>query len=243
IHQMAYLQRRDGGKGNFIHFQINYKVNEEDEWTLAQDVTFDGTSDSEMRFVSFEPIDAKYIQLVVTEGSGSHAAASEIDFFRKEDKKYEELDAAVENAKSFIENGENYTEESISDIRSELEKAEAVRNDPDAALEDIQNAIKSLNNAVDLAEPVNLAELQRIYDEAGKITNDNYTGSTWAKLQNSLSAATELLIGSGRTYEKVEAAIQAIENAIDGLRYNLDLSALQALVNECSELVEDDYEA
>ena len=243
IHQMAYLQRRDGGKGNFIHFQINYKVNEEDEWTLAQDVTFDGTSDSEMRFVAFEPIDAKYIQLVVTEGSGSHAAASEIDFFRKEDKKYEELDAAVENAKSFIENGENYTEESISDIRSELEKAEAVRNDPDASLEDIQNAITSLNNAVDLAEPVNLAELQRIYDEAGKITNDNYTGSTWAKLQNSLSAATELLIGSGRTYEKVEAAIQAIENAIDGLRYNLDLSALQALVNECSELVEDDYEA
>ena len=47
---MAYLQRRDGGKGNFIHFQINYKVNEEDEWTLAQDVTFDGTTNSEMRF-------------------------------------------------------------------------------------------------------------------------------------------------------------------------------------------------
>ena len=243
IHQMAYLQRRDGGKGNFIHFQINYKVNEEDEWTLAQDVTFDGTTNSEMRFAAFDPIDAKFIQLVVTEGSGSHAAASEIDFFRKEDKKYEELDTAIENAKSFIENAENYTEESISEIQSEIEKAEAVRNDPDASSKDIRSAAKSLNSAVDLAEPVNLAELQKAYDEARRIPNDNYTGSTWANLQNSLSAATELLIGSGRTYEKVEAAIQAIEDAVAGLRYNLDLSALRALVNECSDLIKDDYEA
>ena len=125
----------------------------------------------------------------------------------------------------------------------EIEKAEAVRNDPDASSEDIQSAAKSLNSAVDLAEPVNLAELQKAYDEARRIPNDNYTGSTWANLQNSLSAATELLIGSGRTYEKVEAAIQAIEDAVAGLRYNLDLSALRALVNECSDLLEDDYEA
>lgn len=243
IHQMAYLQRRDGGKGNFIQFQINYKVNEEDEWTRAQDVTFDGVSNSEMRFVSFDPIDAKYIQLVVTEGGGSHAAASEIDFFRKADKKYAELDAAIENAENFIENAVNYTQESITDIQTKLTAAKTVRNDSGATLEEIQSVTKSLNSAVDLAEPVNLAELQKVYDEASKIPNDNYTGSTWANLRNSLSAATELLVGSGRTYEKVEAAIQAIEDAIAGLRYNLDLSALQVLVNESSALIEDDYEA
>lgn len=242
IHQMAYLQRRDGGKGNFISFQINYKVNEGDEWILAENVSFDGTSDSEMRFVSFDPIDAKYIQLVITEGSGSHAAASEIDFFRFVDERFAVLDEAVANAESFIESAQNYTEESIAEIRSMINAAEIIRNNPDASNEEIEKAVNDLNSAVSLAEPTNLAELKSRYDEANAIQNNNYTSATWLALKNSLSKANAILIGSGRTYEMVEDAIAAINAAIDGLRYNLDLSALQALVSESSALHKEDHE-
>ena len=247
IHQMAYLPRQDqaAGKGDFYTFDILYKTDQNDEWqTALSDVSFTREDPkSEMRFVSFDPIDAKYIQLVITEGSGSHAAASEIDFFRMADDRFAALDEAVANAESFIENSTNYTEASIENIRSMITAAEAVRNKPDASNEDIEKAVNDLNNAVSLAEPTNLADLKALYDKVNAMENDNYTSATWQALRNSLSEANAILIGSGRTYEMVADAIEAINAAVDGLRYNLDLSALQGLVNACSALVEDDYEA
>ena len=246
IHQMAYLPRQDqaAGKGDFYTFDILYKTDQDDEWqTALSDVSFTREDPkSEMRFVSFDPIDAKYIQLVITEGSGSHAAASEIDFFRMADDRFAALDEAVANAESFIENSTNYTEASIENIRSMITAAEAVRNKPDASNEDIEKAVNDLNNAVSLAEPTNLADLKALYDKVNAMENDNYTSATWQALRNSLSEANAILIGSGRTYEMVADAIEAINAAVDGLRYNLDLSALQGLVNVCSALVEDDYE-
>ena len=72
--------------------------------------------------------------------------------------------------------------------------------------------------------------------------DDNYTSATWQALKSALSEAKAILIGSGRTYEKVSDAIDAINAAVDGLRYNLDLAELQTLVSECSALLEEDHE-
>ena len=244
IHQMAYLPRQDqpSGKGDFLQFSISYKVNAEDDWMLAKDVTFAEGAKSEMRFVSFDPIDAKYIQLVITSGTGSHASASEIDFFRAVDDRFAELSAAVTAAESFIVDAEDYTEESIAHIREKLEAAEAVRNKEDAAIEEIETAVRDLNNAVSLAEPTNLADLEALYNEINAMPDDNYTSTTWQALKSALSEANAILIGSGRTYEMVEEAIGAINAAVDGLRYNLDLAELQTLVSECSALLEEDHE-
>ena len=244
IHQMAYLPRQDqpSGKGDFLQFSISYKVNAEDDWTLAKDVTFAEGAKSEMRFVSFDPIDAKYIRLVITSGTGSHASASEIDFFRTVDDRFTELDAAIADAENFIENAANYTQESIADIQSKLDAARTVRNKEDASNDEIEQAVSNLNNAVSLAEPTNLADLEELYNTVNAMPDDNYTSATWQALKSALSEAKAILIGSGRTYEMVSGAIEAINAAVDGLRYNLDLAGLQALVNECSALLEEDHE-
>ena len=244
IHQMAYLPRQDqpSGKGDFLQFSISYKVNEEDDWTLAKDVTFAEGAKSEMRFVSFDPIDAKYIRLVITSGTGFHASASEIDFFRTVDDRFTELDAAIADAENFIENAANYTQESITDIQSKLDAARTVRNKEDASNDEIGQAVSNLNNAVSLAEPTNLADLEELYNTVNAMPDDNYTSATWQALKSALSEAKAVLIGSGRTYEMVSGAIDAINTAVAGLRYNLDLAGLQTLVNECSALLEEDHE-
>lgn len=158
------------------------------------------------------------------------------------DDKFADLDEAIAKAENFIESSTNYTEASIANIQSMLSAAKEVRTNPDASVDNIETATKNLNNAVDFAEPTNLADLQELYDEANAMPNNNYTAQTWQALKTALSNANALLIGSGRTYEGIESAITAINTAIAGLRYNLDLSELKALVDESSALLEEDHE-
>src|SRR5699024_9669763 len=146
------------------------------------------------RFVSFDPIDAKYIRLVITSGTGSHASASEIDFFRTVDDRFTELDAAIADAENFIENAANYTQESITDIQSKLDAARTVRNKEDASNDEIGQAVSNLNNAVSLAEPTNLADLEELYNTVNAMPDDNYTSATWQALKSALSEAKAILI-------------------------------------------------
>lgn len=76
-------------------------------------------------------------------------------------------------------------------------------------------------------KPVDKTELQALYDANKDQANENYTGESWNAFQTALEQAKELLDREDVTQQEVDAAVEALSDAVAGLK-EIDPEAIAA---------------
>ena len=128
----------------------------------------------------------------------------------------EKLTNKINDAKE-IENN-NYSIESWSRFEKALLEAIIVNEDSNATQEQVDKALKTLDDAIKgLKAPSDTSELETVIDKANKLDASKYTEKSWNALQNAIDAGNKVLENKDATQEEINAAVDAINNAIDKL--------------------------
>ena len=99
---------------------------------------------------------------------------------------------------------------------------------------------------VTAADVVDKTELQKAYDGAAALDGDAYTAESWQKLQDALKAAKDVLADGSATQATIDAALRAIDDAVEGLEFRTDATdkdALKAAVAKAKALDRSLYTA
>lgn len=118
-----------------------------------------------------------------------------------------------------------YTEDSWAAVADALESANAVMQDENAAQQAVDDAAQALNDAVGKleAKPVEPVEadksaLKAAVDKADALREADYTSETWSVFAQALADAKAVLTADDATQEQVDAATQALQDAVLGLK-------------------------
>ena len=149
----------------------------------------------------------------------------------------ESLKVLVDAAKGL--NEKLYTEKSWAVFEDALTKAEAVLADTNALQEEIDAAREALHKAMDqlVKVPVDKSKLQALVEKSKKYEDKlkEYTPETGEIFKGALDYAREILANKDATQEEVDAAYNALQNAIFGLRLIPDKDKLDDLIKEAEK--------
>ncbi|OUQ87019.1 hypothetical protein B5G50_18960 [Brevibacillus brevis] len=120
--------------------------------------------------------------------------------------------------------GEDYTSESWEELQKALEKANSVLADRNATQEEVDKALSALTKAREgLQKPdeptptptVDKSKLQAKVDEIDDedLDEDDYTSSSWRKLEKALKRAKDVLEDPDATQDEVDEALAELKKA------------------------------
>lgn len=108
----------------------------------------------------------------------------------------------------------------VSDIQAyeaAFGAAQGVYADERAGLADIAAAYNALQQAAAQLVPVDKEALRELVREAGQLEADDYTPESYAPLAAQLAQAEDVLADGDATQQEVDAAVQALNEAMEGL--------------------------
>ncbi|WP_238157789.1 hypothetical protein [Lacticaseibacillus chiayiensis] len=157
------------------------------------------------------------------------------------------LQAAYDKDKAVTNTDNKYTADSWKTFQTAVSAAQNVLANNDATQSDVDTALQKLNDAYNGLTPTNGEKadkkaLQTAYDKDKAVTNtDNkYTADSWKTFQTALENAQNVLADNKAVQTDVDAALQKLNDAYDGLTVNPDTkpdkSALQTAVNAAQAL-------
>lgn len=140
-----------------------------------------------------------------------------------------------------------YTQASRQALEAALAAAREVAASQSPAAQQISAASSALESAINgmkkVATAADVASLDNAITHAEMFTKANYTQASYAALETAVTAARQLKESGGYTKEDVDAAVAAINAAIEGLVEVTDTSALDALISECNGITGETYTA
>lgn len=143
-----------------------------------------------------------------------------------------------------------YTEESWNAFHAALDEASKVLANDKATQEQVDAAHDALSKAdAGLAKPevpaVDKSKLQAKYDEVKGLNADSYTADSWKPFADALAEAEKVLANDKATQDEVNAALNGLAKAADGLVANeapqVDKSELQALYDSLKDKANEGY--
>ncbi len=143
-----------------------------------------------------------------------------------------------------------YTEESWNAFHAALDEASKVLANDKATQEQVDAAHDALSKAdAGLAKPevpaVDKSKLQAKYDEVKGLNADSYTADSWKPFADALAEAEKVLANDKATQDEVNAALDGLTKAADGLVANeapqADKSKLQALYDSLKDKANEGY--
>lgn len=132
------------------------------------------------------------------------------------------LQAKADEIKSENLAGEDYTSESWAELQKALQKANAVLADPNATQEEVDKALSALTKAREglkkAGKPtptVDKSKLRAKVDEIDDedLDEDDYTSSSWRKLEKALKRAKDVLADPKATQDEVDEALDELKTA------------------------------
>jgi hypothetical protein len=126
------------------------------------------------------------------------------------------LEQAIAEAKAVDK--DKYTADSVAALENALAAAEAVLADPLASQEEVDAAAQALRDAIAALKLLDTTALEQAIAAAKAVNKDKYTDETVAALENALAAAEAVLADSLASQEEVDAAAQALRDAIKALK-------------------------
>ena len=115
---------------------------------------------------------------------------------------------------------DDYTKDSWRELEKALEKAEAVLGDPNSTQKEVDAALSALKKAREgLKKPgeptVDKSKLEAKVDEIvdEDLDEDDYTGSSWRKLEKALKQAKDVLADPDATQDEVDEALAELKKA------------------------------
>ena len=143
-----------------------------------------------------------------------------------------------------------YTEESWNAFHAALDEASKVLANDKATQEQVDAAHDALSKAdAGLTKPevpaVDKSKLQAKYDEVKGLNADSYTADSWKPFADALAEAEKVLANDKATQDEVNAALDGLTKAADGLVANeapqVDKSKLQALYDSLKDKANEGY--
>ena len=143
-----------------------------------------------------------------------------------------------------------YTEESWNAFHAALDEVSKVLANDKATQEQVDAAHDALSKAdAGLAKPevpaVDKSKLQAKYDEVKGLNADSYTADSWKPFADALAEAEKVLANDKATQDEVNAALDGLTKAADGLVANeapqVDKSKLQALYDSLKDKANEGY--
>ena len=148
---------------------------------------------------------------------------------------------------------DGYTDESWNAFEDALEAAKAASENVDAKQEEIDSAKEALETAykgltkAPTAKPEQIAELSTLIEKYDKLTSDGYTEESWKNFADALAAAKAAVEKENATTTDISRAKAALEKAHKELTKTstgtVDLTDLEALIEECKSLEDVGYTA
>lgn len=121
----------------------------------------------------------------------------------------------------------DYTSESWKKVKEALAAAAKVNENKDSDKTAVDNAASNLNTAVQAlvekaASPAGIdkASVETVIQKANYLRPSDYTGASWSKVSAALAEAEVLNESTDETQAQIDAAAEALKNAIAGLVKN-----------------------
>ena len=140
---------------------------------------------------------------------------------------------------------DKYTDETAENLQNAIDDAQAVLDNPNATTDEINQAIEDLTDALNRlsldksALAAAIAQGNAVTDNAEEAAK--YTPETLAVLENALTAGEIVYENTKATAEQIAQATQAILDALNSLKRDVDRDDLQDLVDEANAINQDDY--
>ncbi|MDO4847765.1 MAG: InlB B-repeat-containing protein [Clostridiaceae bacterium] len=140
---------------------------------------------------------------------------------------------------------DDYTPETAQNLQDAIDNGQSVLDDDGATLSEISDAIQELQDALNQlaldksALAAAIAQGEAITDDAAEAAK--YTADSLAVLENALNAGEIVYENTKATAEQIASATQAILDAINSLKRNVDKDDLQELVDQANAINQDDY--
>jgi LPXTG-motif cell wall-anchored protein len=164
-----------------------------------------------------------------------------------------EIEDLVETAKAISNEDGSYTESSYQALQEAIATAEAALESIEteevlnAAVTALQGAIDGLESTGPDLDPVDVTELEDLVETAKAISNEDgsYTENSYQALQEAIATA-EAALESIETEEVLNAAVTALQGAIDGLESTgpdldpVDVTELEDLVETAKAISNED---
>lgn len=154
----------------------------------------------------------------------------------------ENLQNAVNAANALA--AEDYTSGSYQTVKDALDKASAQLSNP-TSQEEVDAAADALNKAIEAL--VDISDLKEAVEKYADLTADAYTEESFAAYKTAYAEAEAVLGKADVTQEEVDAAKDALEEAVSGLTEKpetvVSKDALQTLYDEVKDMAEDDHTA
>lgn len=122
----------------------------------------------------------------------------------------------------------DYTEESWKAFKEALEQSEQVLGNEDAKQREVTESIINLYKSyaqLEVKKPEeptkgDKTELKAVFDSNGTKKKGNHTEDGWSVYQSACEEAKKVLYDSNATQESVDKALENLNNAVNGLKYN-----------------------
>ncbi len=155
------------------------------------------------------------------------------------------LRAAIDRANERKE--EDYTDkpDEWAAMQAELAEATKVEADADAVQKEVDDATYKLSEALralDKEGTINKNALSAAVERTKKLSEADYTATSWGALQDALERASEAMESGTATQEEVNEATAALRKALGELVW-VDKSGLRAAIDRAGERREADYTA
>ncbi len=153
------------------------------------------------------------------------------------------LDSAINNAAKYSGKESEYTADTWKAFADALEKANAVKAKTNALQSEINNAAAALNEAMEaLIEKGAIGSLEtKVSEIDGKYSSDDYTVTSYKKLNDALNAAKAIIKKGYGTNGEIDNALTALNDAVAGLAKRADFTRMNELVAEYEGVTENEY--
>ena len=131
---------------------------------------------------------------------------------------FAELDKAIASAEDIVTNhSEEYSEESLNALKTELDKAKALKTNGSAVQGDVDIAVKSLNASIEGLVTKKVAELksqlQAKIEELNSVSISKYTPTSYKALTAELNSARSVAKNEKATEEELQSALDKLTAA------------------------------
>ena len=131
---------------------------------------------------------------------------------------FAELDKVIASAEDIVTNhSEEYSEESLNALKTELDKAKALKTNGSAVQGDVDIAVKTLNARIEGLVTKKVAELksqlQAKIDELNSVSMSKYTPTSYKALTAELNSARSVANNAKATEEELQSALDKLTAA------------------------------
>ena len=144
------------------------------------------------------------------------------------------LTTAITAAAAYENKADEYSAESYEAFTEALAAAKAVNEATDAKQSAVNKAAKTLDDAIKALDKKGTTDAlkTKVEETLAKYDIDDYTANSYKPLRDAIKVAEDLISAECESYNTIEAAAKAIDDAIPGLKKKADFTKMNELITQ-----------